>query len=90
MINTIKDLKEKYGNNINNYDWNKISKDEELSEKFMIDNRYKLNWNLISVYQKLTLDFIELNSDLVNMSYIVDYQELDSNTISMLKSKYNV
>lgn len=73
----------------NLYDWDAISKYQNLSENFIRKHFYKLNLNLIIKYQKLSESFIieyfkSCNSSKgfdSNIHFLIQYQKLSENFI---------
>ena len=70
-------------------DWNNISSNYKLSEKFIETFKDKVDWTNISCYQKLSEKFIEKHQNEVNWLEISKYQALSESFIEKFKDKVN-
>ena len=70
-------------------DWEKISRESELSEEFIREYADQVDWYCISAYQKLSEDFIREFKDKVNWNYISKYQRLSEDFIREFRYKVN-
>jgi hypothetical protein len=72
------------------YDWEFISIDQKLSEKFIEKYKNKIDWGLISMYQKLSQAFIEKYSHKLNWDNISFFQRrISLNFIEKHSEKVN-
>ena len=62
-------------------DWLAISRNLNLTEKFIEKHAKEVDWDWISIYQKLSEGFIERHADEVNWKCISEYQKLSEEFI---------
>jgi hypothetical protein len=74
---------------ISQANWNCISANQNLSEKFIRDFQDKVNWYNVSIYQKLSEEFIKEFQDNVNWKYISKYQKLSEDFIKEFQDNIN-
>lgn len=74
---------------LNNLDWESISKYQTLSEAFIEKFKDRIDWEYISYYQVLSEPFIEKFADKVNWNNISYYQALSEPFIEKFADKVN-
>jgi len=77
----------KYGEDINNWDWKYISQYRYLTEDFIREFKDKVNWDWISSNQELSESFIRKFQDKVNWDWISVHQRLSESFIREFKDK---
>jgi len=80
---------EKYGKNINNWDWTRVSQYQYLTEDFIRKFKDYVDWLYISKTQKLSEDFIREFEDKIRWFYISRTQTLSEPFIREFKDKVN-
>lgn len=88
-INGVGLFSQKYIDNIDNIDWEYISKNHKLTEKFIRDNQDLVDWWYISSCQKISENFIKEFEDRVDWNSISKYQNLGIEFLKEYKDKVN-
>jgi len=78
-----------YGENINNWSWENISRYQHLTEDFIRKFKDYMDWTNISKFQKLSESFIREFEDKVNWNWISFKQTLSESFIREFKDKVN-
>lgn len=67
-------------------DWNNISSNYKLSEKFIEKHQNEVNWNIISILQKLSDEFIEKHCLTVDKENLWQYQSEEFKKEKLIKT----
>src|SRR3712207_3292379 len=70
-------------------DWNKISKNKNLTKEFIEKYQDKIDWDEICIYQELSESFMEKYANKLNWDLISKYQKLSEEFIEKHANKVN-
>jgi len=80
---------ERYGKDINNWNWFEISRYQCLTEPFIREFKNNVGWSYISEFQTLSENFIKEFQDKVDWHWISYRPELSEDFIKEFKDKLN-
>jgi hypothetical protein len=75
------DFLEQYSHTFDRFQWQQVSKYQNLSENFIEKHKHKLYWEIVSKYQHLSQEFIEKYRDVVFWSSISVHKKLSQEFI---------